>query len=95
LKYAEQVVGMNTPEKPPKGLRSSNRFWQDHSDRYDECTCAVDDYRCLLGDAEHYSDFSDYDMPGCGPLIRSAKSIVASFKDGAVWKARNLGALKT
>ena len=68
------------PEKPPKGLKSSNRFWQDHHDRYDECTCAVDDYRCLLGDAEHYSDFSDYDMPGCGSLIRSAKSIVARWE---------------
>jgi hypothetical protein len=66
----------NTPENPPNGMRKSNRFWQDHSDRYDECTCAEDNYLCLLGDARHYADFSDYDMPGGGPLIRSAKGVV-------------------
>ena len=87
--YLERTAGPDTPDDPPKGLRKSNRFWQDHYDRYDECTCAADDYQCLLGDAEHYSDFTDYDMPGCGPIIRSAKSVVASFKGGAVWKVRN------
>jgi len=85
----QKVTGLlNCPNDPPKGLRKSNRFWQDHYVRYDECTCAEDDYQCLLGDAEHYADFSDYDMPGCGSLIRSAKSVIASFESGPVWKAR-------
>ena len=64
------------PDKPPKGMKRSNRFWQDHLDRFGECTCSVDDYMCLLGDADFYSDFTDYDMPGFGPLIRAAKTIV-------------------
>ena len=86
---AEQIVEVDRPDCPPKGMTQANRFWQDHSDRYDECTCAEDDYQCLLGDAEHYADFSDYDMPGCGSLIRSAKSVITSFESGPVWKARS------
>jgi len=86
--WRECICG-NTPENPPTGLRKSNRFWQDHYDRYDDCTCEVDDYQCLLGDALYYTDETESSMPGCGPIIRSAKGVVASFTGGAVWKARN------
>jgi len=70
----------NTPENPPKGLKRSNLFWRDHYDRYDECTCEVDDYQCLLADAKHYADETESSMPGCGPIIRSAKRVVARWR---------------
>ena len=81
------------PTTPPKGLQSRNEFWQDHMGRIGingdwECTCDEpdDNYRCLLYDAEFYADASVYDMPECGRLIRSAKSVVKSFASGAVKK---------
>jgi len=79
------------PELPPKGMKRTSEFWQDHYVRYGECTCALDEYLCLLADAEYYSDITEDDMPGWGSLIRSANSVVKSFAPhGAVWKARNL-----
>jgi len=81
------------PTIPPKGLQSRNEFWQDHMSRIGingdwECTCDEpdDNYECLLGDAEFYAECTEYDMPGWGSLIRSARTIVKSFASGAVKK---------
>ena len=87
--HVQRRASGHPPENPPTGPRTSNRFWQDHYDRYDDCTCEVDDYECLLGDALYYADETESSMPGCGPIIRSAKRVVASYTGGAVWRARN------
>ena len=81
------------PTTPPKGIQSRNEFWQDHITRIGyfgdwECTCDEpdDNYKCLLFDAEFYAECTEYDMPECGPLIRSARGIVKSFASGSVKK---------
>ena len=81
------------PTTPPKGMQKRNDFWQDHVNRIGyfgdwECTCAEpgDNYGCLLSDAEFYASATEWDMPGLGNLIPSARAIVKSFRSGAVKK---------
>ena len=81
------------PDNPPKGIQYNNQFWVDHLQRIGalgdcECTCDEpnDNYRCLLGDAEYYAECTEWDMPGWGGLIQSARAVVKSFKSGAVRK---------
>ena len=72
-----------TQPKPPKGIQNRNQFWQDHLYRFwedGECKCGKDDFQCLKGDAEYYADCTEYDMPGRGSLIQSAKRIYAKLQ---------------
>ena len=81
------------PTTPPKGMQSRNEFWQDHVSRIGyigdcECTCDEpgDNYGCLLDDAEFYAEATEWDMPGLGNLLPSARRVVKSFASGAVRK---------
>jgi len=75
--------------RPPRGIQERNQFWVDHTERMAELCCcnmvttdqvdATDysqPYDCLEWDAEYYAGCTEYDMPGYGSLIRSARSIV-------------------
>tara|TARA_Y100000296_G_C4940090_1_gene140997 strand:+ start:186 stop:464 length:279 start_codon:yes stop_codon:yes gene_type:complete len=79
------------PMTPHKGIRRNNEFWIDHVQRIGalgdgDCTCDEpnDNYECLLEDAKYYAECTEWDMPGWGFLIRSARGIVRSFDRGAV-----------
>jgi hypothetical protein len=81
------------PEKPPKGMIAENMFWVDHFQRIGgsgdcECTCDEpdDNYGCLLNDARFYAGTTEWDMPGWGSLIRSARGVVKSFEGGPVYR---------
>jgi hypothetical protein len=77
-----EIEEVERPERPPKGMTMRSYFWIRHWERFDCCTCAVNDYECLLADAEYYADCTVGEMPESGREIQSAKSVVRAFAPG-------------